>query len=820
MKTILPGASPTFAPQSADKPRYGFPLRVWSLMESSCRRLWAMVWCEFLLQARSAVFWAMLAVLTLLTSLHAWGQASNATGYISPGSAAVEVESYLGSFLFFLLPFLHANIFARDRFRNTWPLIWSRPLALWEYATGKGLGAIAVSLALTWAPLGAGWLTMSIARSSLQPVDMWIWMALLLGTVVVLITCVAFLFIAVTSPLGLLGALLVAAPITYLNVISAKSMLWLHNLTGQTLFVSTSIGFGPDGALLFWQRLSYLLIGLVCLCLTTLFVQIRERLGVVHWYHLVCTLLLLLLFASTALNCVATFQIIGASYTDIGMLALPPAQATTRSYTLDVHVDPETGQVYGTASFLLIPQKSALSSFVIELNPGLHVRLVSGQASAIGRGLTIPFTQSSAGWTRIDISHTPIATGQAQQLSIQYDGTMVYSRDDYAQPKGGFGFQHAESASWGMNYWYLSYLGQGTGVLLGAAGSWYPLPYTQQALQTGTRIPIDQIQVSLPAPYKVWSGLAQGKWSLQGNQQVFSAQPQRSLPVAFLAALEHPQESTTGFWFQGNAPDSVQLLADQFLVKEGKALISWLQPGSEPSLQVIVVPILPFPVVGDHLLLLPENDFTTPYSQYTFLGYSNRTIARKMAGRLAINWWLNTDYFTFTPVHGESDTQNSSGSTSLQPQNALLDMLGEYSAVVITDQALGGDFYSQEMSVCSKLYDLSMAGTSQTDPIYQSVAQQAQLLGTECDSLELVPDKLALTKGVGFASLTRFLQQYAQDHVQQPTDMHQFLQLASKLVGTDITRQAAPYICPTYNTKIAHDNANPLACLDTQYSGT
>jgi ABC-type transport system involved in multi-copper enzyme maturation permease subunit len=820
MRTTLPGASPTFAPQSADKSRDGLLLRVWFLMESTCRRLWATVWCEFLLQVRSAVFWAMLAVLVLLTGLHAWGQVSNAAMYISPGSAAIEIESYLGSFLLFLLPFLHANIFARDRFRNTGPLVWSRPLALWEYATGKGLGAIAASLALTWAPLGAGWLTVSIARASLQPLEMWIWIALLLGAMVVLITCVALLFIAVTSPFGLLGALFVALPITYLNLTSAKSMLWLHNITGQTLFVSTSIGFGPDGTLLFWQRLSYLAIGLVCLCLMILFVQFRERRGIVHWYHLICTLVLLLLFASSALNCITTFQTIGASYTDTGMLTLTPVQATTSSYILDVHVDPGTGQVHGTASFLLTPRAPTLSSFVVELNPGLYVRQISGQDPVSGKDLALPFTQISAGWTRIDTSHTSIATGQAWHLSIQYDGTMLYSRDDYAQPKGGFGFQHAENASWSTNYWYLSYLGQGAGVLLGAAGSWYPLPYTKQALQTGTRISIDQIQVRFPGTYKVWSGLAQGKWSSQGKQQIFAAQPHRSLPVAFLVALEHPQENALNIWFQGSAPDSVQLLADQYLIQEDKTLISWLRPGGETSLQAIVVPILPFPVVGDHLLLLPENDFTTPYSQYTFLNYSNQTIARKMANRLAINWWLNTDYFSFTSVHGESDTQNSSDSTSLQPQNALLDTLGEYSAAVITDQALGGNFYSQEMDVCSKLNDLNMAGTSQTDPVYQSVAQKAQLLGTDCDSLELVPYKIALTKGVGFAGLTRLLQQYAQDHAQQPTDMRQFLQDASKLAGTDITRQTAPYICPAYNTKIAQDSANPLACLDTEYSGT
>lgn len=819
MKTTLPSALPTFVARRTDNSPHDLLLAAWSRAKRSCRRFWAMIWCEFLLQTQSIVFWAMMAAFLLLTALHAWGQVTSASAYISPGAAAVEVESYLASFLLFLLPFLHANIFARDRFRKTYPLTWTRPLSLWEYAAGKGLGAIAVSLALAWVPLALGWVTVSVVRAGLQPLDMWLCMALVLGAVVVFITCVALLFIAVTSPFGLLGALLVSAPITYLNLTSVKTMLNLGNLTGQTLFLSPSIGLGPDGALVFWQRLSYLAVGFLCLCLMMLFVQLKERLGVARWYHLVCILLLALLFAGSALNGMATFQTVGASYTDTGLMTLSAAQATTSSYVLDVHADPGTGQVQGTASFLLTSQTTSLCSFVVALNPGLSIQHVSGQDAANGNEVALPFTPISAGWTRIDASPTPLTTGHARQITIHYDGTMLYSRDDYAAPKAALNLQHTEPAVLGINYWYLNYLGQGAGVLLGAGGSWYPLPYTQQALQMSTRIPVDQLQVSFPEGYKVWSGLNQGNWTSKGGQQVFTAQPHRSLPVALLVALAHPQQNAMGIWFQGTVPDSVQLQTDQLLMKEENALNSWLQPGGTQSLQAIVVPILPFPVVGDQLLLLPENDFTAPYD-FDFFQSSKQIIARKMANRLATNWWLNTDYFSFRPVSGDGDTQNSAASTSLQPQNALLDMLGEYSAVVATDQTLGGNFYAQEMDVCSKLYALNRAGTSQSDPDYRSVSQQQQQLGTWCDSLELVPQKLALTKGVGFDGLTRFLRKYAQDHTQQATDMRKFLQNASNLVGTDITEQAAPYICPTYIAKIDHPSDNPLSCLDSQYSGT
>lgn len=831
MQTTTPSVSQPFAPPASAEAQRGALHGIWSHGRDFCRRCWAIARCECILQTRSIVFWVMLAVFTLLTILDARGQVSSTTIYMSDGDAAVATCAYTTSFLFFLLPFLHANTFLRDRLRKVQSLVWSRPLTSWEYALGKGIGAIGINLVLTWLPLFAGWITVSMARGSVQPIGIWLLLALAVSGAVILITGASLLLIAITSPAGLLGALMVAAPITYMDIVSPKSMLWLNNLTGQTLFVSPTIGFGLDTPLLFWQRFSYLLGGLFFLLLAVLFVQLRERLGVARWYHLLCTLLLLLLVGGTAISSIVTFQQIGASYTNVGAVTTKPAQATTSHFTIAVQADPGNGSVQGTSSFLLTPAPSLSNSFIIGLNPGLHVQHVSAQTPTGDNKQSLAFSEISPGWTSIHVAGTPLASGQPLKLTIVYGGSMLFSRDDYAMAKGGYGIQHAIGTSWTLDFYYLSYLGRGTGELLGAAGSWYPLPYTQQALDAGTRITVDQLQLQLPTSYKVWNGLSQGTWTTRGNWHVLTAQPHTGLPVALVAALSNPQkDNANNFWYQGGAPDATELLTDQVLIKEAQNLNTWLAPHTMPTtFQTVIVPMLPFPVVGDGLLLLPDALYSSAYGEGGLMGgspYTREAIARIMGFQLAYNWWLNADEFPFAMPSGGGDTQNPNPSTAPTPVDAILDMLGSYSAVVITDQTIGGHFYAQEMSICSQIFKLDSANSGSTnyqmDPHYQALQHAATNLGTTCGGLELLPDKLAQTRGVGFSGLTTFLQQYAQAHVQQKVDMRQFLQKASKLVGFDITNQAAPYICPG-NPKIptgSNGTSDPLSCLNMQYAGT
>lgn len=794
---------------------------LWSYLRHSSQRVLAVAWCEILLQARSVVSWVMLAAFTLLTVLYARSQVSINTTYISNGQAAVAICGYAASFLYFLLPFLHANTFARDRQRQMHQLVWTRPLASLEYALGKGLGAVGISLLLCWLPLVAGWLMASIARGQIQPVGLWLTLLLVVGAGSVLVVLCALLWIALAPSLGLLGALLTAGVVVYVDVVFAKSMLFLKNLTAATLFVSPSIGFGPDGTLLFWQRTSYVLGGLFCLSLLLLIYQVRERLGIVRLRHLLSTALLIILTSALLFASIATYQTAGTSYTDAGSLTAKPVQATTSNYKIDVRADPASGEVQGTVSFTLTPQKMPVSSFVIGLNPGLHVRQVEALPTMSGSTQALSFTETSAGWTTVHVQGASMESSSALNLRILYAGQMVLGRDDYRVAVGGYGRDNG--ISWTQNYFYLSFLGQGAGELLGAAGSWYPLPFTQQALDAGERIPVDELHLRFPSSFKVWSGLAGVTRTSDGNWQELSARPHAGLPLALAAALSNARpESVDGFsfWHQGDMPDPMQLQTYRLSIQEARTLNLWLAPTSMPAtFQTVVVPILPFPVMGPGLLLLPETPGSNGLAPLNGGPYTLKVIARYTAWQLARSWWLNAALFPFTPLTGEPDTQNTSSSTSIAPTNALLTMLSAYSAVVITDRVIGLNFFTTEMQVCSQAYALT--SSSQNSQQEQDIQNEMTALGTTCIFSELVPFRLQLMDKVGFNGLTSFLQQYALAHALQKTDMRAFLQQASALAGKDITPEAAPYICPNdgKNTP-AGGAADPLTCLNEMYSGT
>lgn len=823
MKTTTQNDLPRSAPHAEPEQRTN-DRRIWSLwsyLRRSNQRVMAVVWCEILLQARSIVSWVMLAAFTLLTVLYARSQVSTSTIYISNGQAAVAICGYAASFLFFLLPFLHINIFARDRRRQMHQLVWTRPLTSLEYALGKGLAAVCVSLILSWLPLLAGWLAASIARGQMQPVGLWLSLLLVVGAGTVLVILCALLWIALIPSLGLPGALLTAGVVVYVDVVFAKSMLFLNNLTAATLFASPSIGFGPDGPLLFWQRTCYVLGGLFCLSLLLLVYQTRERLGIAQFRHLLSTALLIILAGGLLFASIATYQTVGASYTDAGPLIAKPAQATTSNYKIDVSADPTSGKIQGAVSFTLTSQKKPVSSFVIGLNPGLHVRQVEALPATDGSTQTLPFTETSAGWTTIQVQGTSMEDKSSLNLRILYAGQMLLGRDDYKLAVGGYGRENG--ISWTQNYFYLSFLGQGTGELIGAAGSWYPLPFTQQALDAGERIPVDELHLHFPSSFKVWSGLAGATRTSDGNWQELSARPHAGLPLALAAALSNARlENGDGFsfWHQGDTPDPMQLQTYRVSIQEARALNLWLDPTGMPAtFQTVVVPILPFPVVGPGLLLLPETPGSNGLAPLNGGPYTLKVIARYTAWQLARSWWLNAAFFPFTSLTGEPDSQNVSSSTSIAPTNALLNMLSAYSAVVITDRVIGLNFFATEMHICSQAYALTIS--SQSAQQAQDIQNEMAELGTSCIFSELVPFRLQLMDRVGFNGLTSFLQQYALTHAQQKTDMRQFLVQASTLAGKDITPEAAPYICPNDGKNTPAGGAtDPLACLNEMYSGT
>lgn len=761
-------------------------------------RIMAIAGCEIRLQWRSMAYWVMLAAFAVLTGIYAYSQVPTIYNHIDDTQAATAISSYTSGFVLFLLPFLFLGTFARDQQRKVSALLWTRPLTSTEYALGKGLAATLLSLLLSWPPLIVGWLVASIARGNMQPLDLWLGMLLISGAVTILVALFALLCIELT-PLPLLGAIISAGAVLYLNIVLTRSMLMLTDLTAATLFASPSIGFGPDSSLVIWQRLSYLAGGLLCLGLLLLIYQARERLGVVRLQQWIGTSLLIVITGTLLFSSTSIFQTKVAQANDPGQV-VDPVKADITRYSLEATADPASGLIHGTATFLITVAEPIGDTFSIGLNPGLHVQQFSAIEEATNSSQPLRFVER-LGWTSINTGKAGIVPGHPARVRITYAGQMALGRDYYAAAAPGV----ASSTGIGTNYFYFGYLGQGMGALPGAAGSWFPLPWTHQALDTyGTRLPIETLRLRFPGSFQVLSALgtpvrtADGQWEL-------NITPHGSLPVALAAILQAPRSipvSGATLWYQGTAPDQAQLHAYTIAAQETQAFNRWLgNSKTGEKLNIVRVPLLQIPLLGPGMLFIPEKIISA-----LGLPITDITVSRLTANYLADAWWLNATLIPFQPAIGEPTMQVPYQITAPLPQSYLLKMLSAYSAVVITDQIIGQDFLKREMSICQQIHD--------KPALLQNNLVQNQMLQmglTGCIDSELALYKLQ--QQLGSTRLTSFLQQYASLHAQQRTDLRDFLKQAGVLVGHNIAPEAGPYIC-SGRVALQTGTPDPLACID------
>ena len=774
-------------------------------------RVWAIAEYELRLQLRSVAFWLMLTAFIVLAGVFARGQVTGYT-YVSAGTAAGNIGSYISSFVCFLLPFLFLMTFQRDQMRKVTPLLWTRPISSLEYALGKGIGAVLVSFLVSWPAHLVGWIVASSLRGGLQPLDIWL-MVLLIESAVYALVALATLFFIELMPISLLGMLISIGLTLYLNIVPQKSTVILLNLTAAGLYLSDSIGLGPDTPTVLWQRLTYLALGLLFLALLLLVYQARHRLGIARLRHWLSTAILLLLAIVLVMLSIGQYQNAVATARDPGPTG-NPVNAETSQYHLQVTASPESGQVQGIATFLVTAKEKIGSTFTIGLNPGLHVQHITQTNNGQGSSRELAFTEKN-GWTNIRTQDAGIQPGNTIQLTITYAGTMTLGRDYYASPIPGYGLDNGSTQQ--VDYFYLSYLGQGTGALLGTAGSWFPLPWTQQALGSyGTRLPIDEIDLRVPATTNVFCALAKPVRSADGQWQEIKLTPHASLPVAFVAMLHNAQTinlHNASFQFQGTYPDQTQLTTAALAIQETQALYQWFTPGEAGSaLTVIRMPIIQIPFLGPGLLLLPENPATPPA-----LPQTERAMARFNAGELAQAWWLNATPNPLYIYNSEPDLQITYAGTILLPYSHLVNMLSAYSAAVITDRVIGQGALAQEMNLCKQSYQASTQAPSYNNngPLQMSsdqlITMTLQKIGIDgCEYSDLI--LYQMQQQIGPEKMADFLRNYATQHTHSLMSLHDFLKQASVLMGHDMVSEAASYICSGRQAGLA-DKSNPLGCI-------
>lgn len=785
----------------------------WTIyVRQSLRRIYAVSGCELRIQLRSPALW-IIAILTILTTIGLAVTQRPAPGkLIDSGIAAVIVCEGEALFTILLLPFLLSGMFARDKRWRFASLLWTRPMASTEYAWGKGLAAITLSLLISLPPLIVGWVAIGIVQGGVQPLIPWLSMIPVVATIEVLAALFALLCINL-FPWPLLGALASSGIILYLGFIRPQTLLEITNLVAGTVFYSLSIGFGPDESLLFAQRVAYLALGLLCLFLLALVFQIKERRGIVLRRHRVTLVIAGVLAVTLVLSAVINFSAVASSYQALGPAPSSPAQANITRYQLDVTLDPGTGTVNGKAKFVLTPIQAHSKTFFFALNPGLRVQNVfsadlspSIDTSLVssGAGAAMLFS-SSLGWTHIDLSSTAFAQGSPVQLTIEYVGHLVINRDYYALPIQAFGPGKTSRPNT-----FLDYIGQGTALLEGSgSGDWYPLPWTQQAIAAyGNRQVFDDVNIRIPATYKVFCSLASPEYTEDGQWQTINVHPDGVLPMAFLVALASPSQTQLSgikVFYDGAKPVGQIELFDQEMIQQFQAINRGLgftaADTSSQSWLGVIVPLIQKPVVGPGLLLLPE----IPMLDNAF--YSTTAQYRIPAQAVAEAWWLNAMQFSNVGFNDlRPSLQNPSGGVFFPFSSQLLfSMFAGYTGAVITD-ALTPGFLVREMAVRETFH----REPNSADPL------QAYMLGIDCCGLTDPPLVLYhLEQKIGSSKVTQLLQQFVNLHTQIPASTRDFLVLASKVSGRDITPDAIPYLCPAVPAA-ATATSNSFQCLNDE----
>ncbi|GCE50266.1 hypothetical protein EI42_04744 [Thermosporothrix hazakensis] len=751
---------------------------------------------EIRLQLSSVASWLCALIICLYMGVINWNMSHNPDmeyyqETVRQGTGALGI-------LLFLLPFLCLLLFRRDRQRKITALLWTRPLSTTSYVVGKWLAISLLSCLIGWLALLVGWMMFCVVLKTVVSLDPWLLLAAIYAVRIPLVVGVA-LFGICLAPFPLLGVVLTSALVIYHFLFSVHSMLDPLNLTATTLYYSGSIGTGPDGALLWAQTGVMAGLALAALALAVLCFPLREPQAMARLGDRLMPLVLLVLCVALLVPGLLNIQQTSASYRSLGKNPVEPVAARVSQFHVSATIDPKAGTIDGTSTFTVTPERGGLTSFPFALNRGLTIQqLTQGSAS-------LPF-HSSAGWTQVELAHTPAAKGEPITLTVHYRGSLVFGRNVYGMTGGG---KQADSVN---PLPFMSYIGQGLAFLEGAGSNWYPLLWTQEAVQQAFRLPLDTLHVRFPASYQVLSSLGTVRRSADGQWLEVVQQTRMRFPDAAIAALADAQQRSFDQATLFYRASFMQMQSEQIYkayVRQLTALDRWLAPDKqkEQHWDVVVVPFLETPLIGQGLAFVPESRVLFVPGPLTA-----SFVYRKAGDSIAVKWWWNRimPEMQYTATRGDESLQNPEPTFMLTGNSRINTMLSGYSATVTTDQVLGNGYLQKAMDVCQRFHENTLPGAGQfKDPaLTNKLQKEMKDLGIEmCDSSALYLYRVQ--QEIGHEKLTRFLQQYGQQPGEKKT--LDFLQQLGQYIGRDITREAGPYICS--GRSASKESTDPLQCV-------
>jgi hypothetical protein len=676
-----------------------------------------------------------------------------------------------------LLPFLFVRTFARDRLRRFTPALWTRPVSPAIYALGKSLAVVVGGLVPPLAGLGVSFIVGLLDGGVSRPLTTWLGVVPLVVIATILTSLLALVFMrAIPNPV--LGALLCGGMLFYATAMQQWTLLNIMNVAASTVYSSPSIGFGPDTALLDAEHLVYGAMALVAVASLVALTQVLERRHVPRPADWAVAAIALLMTLGLAAGALAHFQtVVAVRYTPLGPQPAAPIDAEIDHYQLAVSLDPDNGQLDGTATFTITPSAAHVTLLYLALNPGIAVHHVTIE----GATSDLHFA-SRLGWTQIDLGQTPFAEGHLVTLHVSYGGALAVARDDYAQVEQGF---EASRVTGGAGIPLRAYIGQGTAFLEGR-GDWYPTPWTKtSALAQGLRQVVEKVHVRVPARFAVWCSMGVPSAGADGWTSV-DARPGGPLPMAFLAALEAPNHLTSDLVsYRGPAPQSPEANFDTALVRQAQQIDAWIGPLSRGSGQRqgwhgVVVPFLERPVAGPGLLLIPEwtaDQNGNGVTSLTATTQSTTELIRAAAEASALAWWETA--VQQRPSDGRMLVYDTPPSLQAPQGRMLYDdgydlavgLPAAYTAAISADQTLGNGFLAHEIA-----------------------AQEDAWKNHTATDMAGVLALFQLDRDIGREGMAALLRMFVSAHVQRPANLDALILAASQALGRDFRPYIAPYL--------------------------
>lgn len=532
---------------------------------------------EWKLQVRTVVFWAGLAIFLLYTLGRVVGIPPE-MAFLSHEWIGGREESLI--WLSIVLIFLVPSALARDRRAGF--ILWTTPVTGSLYAAGKLLGIWFTALTLAGIELAAQFLIRMSAWERITPKIASMVLASLEGWLIGIfyVTSIYFLVTVLVR-----GRALLAYALNILYFVANFAVRDVANPLGfipVPVFRSDLVGNGMESSLFEAHSMLYMALTIAVIVLALVVYPWRERRSLFPQIER-AVLLSGLVFSLGAVGWARSVLLeMRAQVLTRTELSPHPSLLLTaedvRSVRVTSRLEPEYGFIEG---YVELAFERPLENITLYLPAGLKLGSVTNcQTQTLG---LIPLSME---W--VEIAYAP-------QVCIAFDGAWRANRADYQTNTGG-PEEYALNAE--------AYIGQGYAYLAPTA-RWYPAPVGTYEWATP-----HEIQITLP---RAIPSLISPEPTSDIHSESITYQWQSYLgrPFITLAAGDYREVTLP------NGDTSWASPEHQHVARQAAAFyLAFLEPLDQLvghgafTYQVVETPVLRWPIISGHIVLLPESYFS------------------------------------------------------------------------------------------------------------------------------------------------------------------------------------------------------------------